>query len=290
VGSGAAVSCTTNYPAIDVNIDQLPVTKIYNLVNNSVTFQEIPRGEIPGGLGETPINIIASAPTTTIFNLIENTVNVHILGPAGTSISSSINGNPLMTIDSAVDDSVNSSDTNPFTFIVSSPTTLIYDRVDNGINVTTGPQVPSSSSQNAVLLTPTSQTIVIDNEPVTELLNEVDNSVSLTQTISTLTGTMVTVVKNIPRTNIFNVVDNTIDLWLSDPLGIPIDLSIDSMPNSLIQNLVDNSVYVGVVPEPSSVSLLALGLCACGLLQGAPFRRWKLTGPRGQGRLTGSAT
>ena len=82
VSSGAAVSCTPNYQPIEVFIDQFPVTAIYNEVNNSVTLQEI-----HGGSGETPINIITSAPTTTIYNLIENTVNVHILGPAGTSIS-----------------------------------------------------------------------------------------------------------------------------------------------------------------------------------------------------------
>jgi hypothetical protein len=268
VSTETAVSCTPNYQPINVVIDQFPETAIYNQVNNTVTLQEI-----HGGPGETPINIITSAPLTTIFNLIENTVNVHILGPAGTSISESINGNPLMTIDSAVDDSVNSSDTDPLTFIESLPTTLIYNRVDNGINITTGPQDASSSSQSAVLLTPTSQTIVIDNEPLTELLNQVDNSVSLTETISTLTGTTVTVVKNIPRTNIFNLVDNTIDLWLSDPLGIPISLSIDSVPNTLIENLVDNSVNVTVVPEPSSLSLVALGLCAFGLLRKATSRR-----------------
>ena len=198
-----------------------------------------------------------------------------------------------MTIDSAVDDSVNSSDlTDPLyvTHIESSPTTIIYDHVDNGINITTGPQDASSSSQSAVLLTPTSQTIVIDNEPVTELFNQVDNSVSLTETISTLTGTMVTVVNNIPRTNIFNVVDNTIDLWLSDPLGIPIALFIDSMPNTLIENLVDNSVNVTDVPEPSSWSLLALGFCAFGLLRRATSRRAKLPAPRRAGDLTASAT
>jgi PEP-CTERM motif len=271
VGSGA-VSCTTNYPAIDVAIDQFPDTAIYNLVNNSVTLQEI-----HGGLGETPINIIASAPTTIIYNLIENTVNVHILGPAGTPISGSINGNPITTTYSSVDDSVNFSDLTdappPITYIESSPTTIIYDRVENGVNITPGLQDASSSSQSAVLLTPTSKSIVIDNEPVTELLNQVDNSVSVAETISTLTGTMVTVVKNIPTTKIFNVVDNTVDLWLSDPLGIPIDLSIDSMPNTSIENLVDNSVNVTVVPEPSSWSLLALGFCAFGLLRRATSKR-----------------
>ena len=196
---------------------------------------------------------------------------MHILGPAGTLISSSINGNPLMTIDSAVDDSVNASDPNdPFTFtqIESLPTTIIYNHVDNGINITPGLQDASLSSQSAILVTPTSQTIVIDNEPVTELLNQVDNSVTIFQTTTTLTGTNVNVVNNIPMTNIFNVVDNTIDLWLSDPLGIPISLFIDSMPNTLIENLVDNSVTV-TVPEPSSWSLLALGFCAFGLLRRA---------------------
>jgi hypothetical protein len=272
VGSGTAVSCTTNYPAIDVVIDQLPATAIYNLVNNSVTLQEI-----HGGFRETPLNIIASAPTTTIYNLIENTVNVNILGLGGPSISDSIDGSPIMTIYSAVDDSVNFLDLTdappPITLIQSSPTTIIYDRVDNDINITTGLQGASSSSQSAVLLTPGSKTIVIDNEPVTELFNQVDNSVSVVEAISTLSGTMVTVVNNIPTTNIFNLVDNTINLELSDPLGIPIALFIDSMPTTLIENLVDNSVNVVVVPEPSSLSLVALGLCAFGLLRRATSRR-----------------
>jgi PEP-CTERM motif len=282
--SGAAVSCTQNDQPINVFIYDAPVTTIYNVVDNSVAVQEI-----HGGLGETPINVITSAPTTIIYNLVENTVNVHILGPAGTSVGSSINGNPITTIDSAVDDSVNFADLTPaphpptITRIESSPTTLTYDLVDNGINITTGPQDASSSSQSAVLLTPTSQAIVIDNEPVTNLLNLVDNSVNITETISTLSGTMVTVVNNIPTTNIFNVVDNTIDLWLSDPLGIPIALFIDSMPNTLIANLVDNSVNVTVVPEPSSWSLLALGFCAFGLLRRATSRRAKLRAPRRAG-------
>jgi hypothetical protein len=289
--SGAAVSCTQNDQPINVFIYDAPVTTIYNVVDNSVAVQEI-----HGGLGETPINVITSAPTTIIYNLVENTVNVHILGPAGTSVGSSINGNPITTIDSAVDDSVNFADLTPaphpptITRIESSPTTLTYDLVDNGINITTGPQDASSSSQSAVLLTPTSQAIVIDNEPVTNLLNLVDNSVNITETISTLSGTMVTVVNNIPTTNIFNVVDNTIDLWLSDPLGIPIALFIDSMPNTLIANLVDNSVNVTVVPEPSSWSLLALGFCAFGLLRRATSRRAKLRTPRRAGHLTTLAT
>ena len=81
-----AVSCTTNYEPVDVLIDQFPVTAIANEVNNSLTLHEI-RGEF----GEPRLNFITSVPTTTIYNWIENTVNVHILGPAGTLISSSIN-------------------------------------------------------------------------------------------------------------------------------------------------------------------------------------------------------
>ena len=286
-GSGVAVSCTTNYQPVDVVIDQFPVTAIVNEVDNSLTLHEV-RGES----GEPRLNFVTSAPTTTIYNWIENTVNVHILGPAGTLISSSINGNPLMTIDSAVDDSVNASDLNdPFTFtqIESLPTTIIYDHVDNGINIT--PDLPGASlpSQNATLITPTSQTIVIDNEPVTALLNQVDNSVTIFETISTQTGINTTIVNNIPTTNIFNLVDNTIDVWLSDPLGIPIDLSIDSMPNTLIEDLVDNHVTV-TVPEPSSWSLLALGFCAFGLLRRATSRRAKLPALRRSGHLTASAT
>jgi hypothetical protein len=291
VSSGASVSCTPNDQPINVFIYDAPVTTIYNVVDNSVAVKEI-----HGGNGETPINVIASAPTTIIYNLVENTINVHILGPADTLVGGSINGNPITTIDSAVDDSVNFVDLTPaphpptITHIESSPTTLIYDLVDNGINITTGALDASPSSQSAVLLTPTSQAIVIDSEPVTNLFNLVDNSFSLAETMTTLAGTMVTVVNNIPTTNIFNVVDNTIDLWLSDPLGIPISFSIDSMPNTLIANLVDNSVNVTVVPEPSSLSLLALGLCAFGLLRRASIVHAKLPAPRRQGHLTTVAT
>jgi hypothetical protein len=285
VGSEAAVACTSNDPAIDVVIDNFPETAIYNLVDNSVTLQEI-----HGRVGESRINIVTSAPTTTIYNLVENTVNVEIAGPAGTSISGSIDGIPTTTIYNAVDNRVSFSDLTggpdpaTFTRIESSPTTKVYDLVDNSVNIGTDLQGGSLSS---VLLTPTSQTIVIDNQPVTQLLNLVDNSVSLAETISTLSGTVTTtVVTNTPTTDIFNVVDNTINVLLVDPLGIPIALNIDSMPITLIENLVDNSVNVTVVPEPSSLSLLALGLCAFGLLRRATNARAQ----RREGHLATPAT
>jgi hypothetical protein len=287
LSSGATVSCTPNYQTINVFIYDLPVTTIDNVVDNSVALQEI-----HGGSGETPINIINSTPTTNIYNIVENTINIQIDGPAGTSISGSIDGSPMTGISSAVDNSINFADLTgaphptTITRIDSSPTTTIYDYVDNGINITTGLQ---GSSSSAVLLTPTSQTLVIDNEPVTNLFNLVDNSINLAETITTLSGTLVTVVNNIPITNIYNVVDNTINLELNDPLGIPISLFIDSIPITLISNLVDNSVNVTVVPEPSSWLLLALGFCAFGLRR-ATMRRAKLPAPRRQGHLTASAT
>jgi hypothetical protein len=290
VSSGAAVSCTPNDQPIDVFIYEFPVTTIYNEVNNSVTLQEI-----HGELGKKPINIINNAPTTTIYDLVENTINIQIYGPAGALSGGSIDGSPITTIYNAVDNSINFSDLTgsphptTITRIESSPTTTVYNVVDNSINVTTDPQ--GDSSQSAVLLTPTSESIVIDNEAVTNLFNYVDNSINVAERISTLSGTVVTRINNDSTTSIFNVVNNTINLALSDPLGIPIALFIDSMPTTLINNWVDNSVNLTVAaPEPSSWSLLALGFCAFGLLRRATSRRAKLPSPRRQGHLAVSTT
>ena len=90
VSSGAAVTCTPNYQPIDVYIYELPVTTIYNEVDNSVTLQEI-----HGGVGKKPINIINSTPTTTIYNVVENTINIQIYGPAGVLSGGSIDGSPV---------------------------------------------------------------------------------------------------------------------------------------------------------------------------------------------------
>jgi PEP-CTERM motif len=288
--SGAAVSCTSNDQPINVFIYEFPVTTVYNVVNNSVTLQEI-----NGGFGKPPVNIINNAPTTTIYNLVENSINIQIDGPAGALSGGSVDGSPITTIDNDVDNSINFSDLagSPhfatITRIDSSPATTIYNLVDNSINVTRGVPDDTSSSQGAVLLTPTLQSIVIDNEAVTNIFNDVDNSINIAETISTLSGTVVTRIKNVATTNIFNVVDNTINLELSDPLGLPIALFIDSMPTTLIDNWVDNSVNVTVAaPEPSSWSLLALGFCAVGLLRRAT-RRAKLPALRRVGHLPASA-
>jgi PEP-CTERM motif len=272
VSSGAAVSCTPNDQPIDVFIYEFPVTTIYNVVNNSVSLQEI-----HGGVGKT-INIINNTPTTTIYNLVKNSINIQIDGPAGALSGGSVDGSPITTIYNDVDNSINFSDLTgsphfaTITRIDSSPATTIYNLVDNSINVTTGPQ--GDSSQSAVLLTPTLQSIVIDNEAVTDLFNYVDNSINIAERISTLSGSVVTKINNDSTTNIFNVVDNTINLELSDPLGTPIALFIDSMPTTLIDNWVDNSLNLTVAaPEPSSWLLLALGFCAFGLLRRATSKR-----------------
>jgi hypothetical protein len=288
--SGAAVSCTPNDQPIDVFIYEFPVTTIDNEVNNSVTLQEI-----HSGVGKTPINIINNTPTTNIYNLVENTINIQIYGPAGALSGGSIDGSPITTIYNDVDNSINFSDLTgsphfaTITRIDNSPTTTVHNLVDNSINITRGLQ--GDSSQSAVLLTPTLQSIVIDNEAVTNLFNYVDNSINVAERISTLSGTVVTKIKNDSTTNIFNLVNNTINLVLSDPLGIPIDLFIQSMPTTLIDNWVDNSVNATVAaPEPSSWSLLALGFCAVALLRRATSKRAKLPAPRRAGHLTASAT
>jgi hypothetical protein len=289
VSSGATVSCASNDQPINVFIYEFPVTTIYNVVNNSVTLQEI-----NGGSGKTPVNIINNTPTTTIYNLVENTINIQIYGPAGALSGGSVDGSPITTIYNDVDNSINFSDLTgsphfaTITRIDSSPATTIYNLVDNSINVTTGPE--GDSSQSAVFLTPTLQSIVIDNEAVTNLFNYVDNGINIAERISTLSGTVVTKINNDSTTNIFNVVNNTINLVLNDPLGIPIYLFIDSMPTTLIANWVDNSVNLTVAaPEPSSWLLLAVGFCAVGLLRRATRRRAKLPAPRRAGDLPASA-
>jgi PEP-CTERM motif len=275
VTSGAAVSCTSNDQPINVFIYELPVTTIYNVVDNSVTLQEI-----NDGFGKPPVNIIKNAPRTTIYNLVENTINIQIDGPVGALSGGSVDGSPITTIDNDVDNSINLSDLtgSPYfttiTRINGSPTTKIDNIIDNSINVTTDPQ--GDASQSAILLTPTLQSIVIDNEAVTNIYNYVDNSITVAEMVSTLSGTVVTKIDNDSRTKIFNIVDNTINLELNDPLGIPIALFIDSMPTTLVENLVDNSVNVTVAaPEPGSWLLFALGFCAVGLLRRAT-RRAKL--------------
>jgi hypothetical protein len=287
--SGAAVSCPSNDQPINVFIYELPVTTIYNVVDNSVTLQEI-----SDGLGKPPVNIIKNAPRTTIYNLVENSINIQIDGPVGALSGGSVDGSPITTIDNDVDNSITfpdltgSSNFATITRINSSPTTTVDNIIDNSINVTTGPR--GDPSQSAVLLTPTSQSIVIDNEAVTNIFNDIDNSINIAESISKLGETEVTRIKNVATTKIFNVVDNTINLELSDPLGLPIALFIDSMPTTLIDNWVDNGVNVTVAaPEPSSWSLLALGFCAVGLLRRAT-RRAKLPALRRAEHLPASAT
>jgi PEP-CTERM motif len=290
VSNGAAVSCTPNDQPINVFIYEFPVTTIYNVINNSVAFQDI------HSLVGSTINIINNTPTTTIYNLVDNSINIQIDGQVDALSGGSVDDSPITTIYNDVDNSINLSDlTGSPTFatttrIDSSPTTTVYNLVDNSINVSSL-RGDFSSSQSAILLTPTLQTVIIDNEAVTNIFNYIDNSINIAERFGTLSGTVVTKISNESTTTIFNVVDNTINLELRDPLGIPIRLFIDSMPTTLIDNWVDNSVNVTLaVPEPSSLALLALGFCAFGFLRRATHQAGQPPAPRRRGQLTASAT
>jgi hypothetical protein len=100
---------------ISIFIESAPITTIYNLVDNSVNYLQT-----SVGVGTTISNLIESKPTTIIYNLIDNSVNLNTSDFDYATIS---------------------------VFIDSEPTTIIYSSVDNSINVQglalTGVEVPT---------------------------------------------------------------------------------------------------------------------------------------------------
>lgn len=278
---GAVGSCTINDQAISIFIEDHPVTTIYNLVDNSVTLQEI------SSTGGGPIiNIIGSAPITTIYNLVENAINIQISETAGTPINTFIYNNAKSTIYNIVNDSISLSKENLpqnsaiVSRIESYPLTDIYNLVDNSVNVTgisASVQDDATTSQVTAEIDTILPNTLIDNNPVTTVTNLVDNSVSLQEISGAVGGSIINIVDSTPTTTIYNLIENTIDLQISDTAGIPINIFIESIPITSIYNLVDNSVnlvlfdaptlQVAAVPEPTSLFLLMLGLGAVGLLQ-----------------------
>jgi hypothetical protein len=136
LGTTAGGSCSVNDNTINISIESKPTTTIYNLVDNSVSYLQS-----SGLSGATITNAIVSQPTTTIYNLVYNSINLQVNGTAGAAISIFIESDPTTIIYNLVDNSVNfqlTTDTvNAMisTFIESEPTTTIDNLVDNSVNL-----------------------------------------------------------------------------------------------------------------------------------------------------------
>ena len=131
-GIGTASSCTFNDNGTNLVIDNEPTTTIYNVVDNSVNLQ----------LGDTTgarINI-DSAPITRIEDIIFNNINVQIGALVG-PITIFIESDPTTIVNNIVDNAVNvdmdaSAMPAPGDFIESEPETMIYNVIDNSVSVT----------------------------------------------------------------------------------------------------------------------------------------------------------
>jgi hypothetical protein len=136
LGITAGGSCSVNDNTINIFIESKPTTTIYNLVDNSISYLQT--GDT---FGATITNAIVSEPITTIYNLVYNNINLQLNGTAGAAISIFIESDPTTIIYNLVDNSVNFLETNDTVnamisnFIESEPTTTIYNLVDNSVNV-----------------------------------------------------------------------------------------------------------------------------------------------------------
>jgi hypothetical protein len=173
--STTTATCTTNGQLISILIDNTPTTTISNLVDNSVTVQQT-----SSQAGGSLINIIENAPITTIYNLVENTINLSINDPVGIPIA---------------------------IFIQNTPTTIIYNIVDNSISVSSPGGSPGAALSSLI--------------------------------------------ESIPMTSIFNLVDNSVNVILASA-ELAADVAFSDPP---------------AVPEPTALSLLAIGLGAVGLFR-----------------------
>src|ERR1700730_8770094 len=101
-GIGKSVSCAVNNNSISIFIESEPITTIYNLVDNSVNYLQT-----SGSAGATISNFIESGPATTIYKRVTNSVNLHTIGSDYATISVFIESEPLTTIYNLADNSVN---------------------------------------------------------------------------------------------------------------------------------------------------------------------------------------
>jgi hypothetical protein len=107
-GIAASVSCAVNNNLLSIVIDSEPTTTIYNLVDNSVNY-----AQISASIGTATSSFIESKPITTIDNIVDNSVNYTQTSTfAGTAINSFIESKPTTTIYNLVGNSVNYLQTN----------------------------------------------------------------------------------------------------------------------------------------------------------------------------------
>jgi hypothetical protein len=131
--------CTTNNRLGSTFIESKPTTTIYNLVDNSVNFLR------PNDAASSHSSFIESTPTTVINNLVDNSINVQISGTSEGPIIIFIQSNPTTIIYNTVDNSINfmqvneTADPTIGNLIESTPTTNIYNLADNSVNVQDGP-------------------------------------------------------------------------------------------------------------------------------------------------------
>jgi hypothetical protein len=131
-----ARSCTMNEGIISVIVESHPITTIYNLVDNSLNFSG--KSNTDSAAIST---IIESSPTTTIYNLVSNAINLQISETRGVPIEILVESKPVTTIYNIIDNSIslleaNSGlDTIVNSLIESTPLTTIYNLVDNAVGI-----------------------------------------------------------------------------------------------------------------------------------------------------------
>src|ERR1700730_3534837 len=92
-GIPASVSCAVNDNSLSIVIDSEPTTTIYNLVNNSVNYTQT--GTFSG---VTISSFIESKPAITIYNFVDNSINyLKTTNLTGTTTSIFIKSEPTTT-------------------------------------------------------------------------------------------------------------------------------------------------------------------------------------------------